>query len=121
MRVWRTLREEDFYPYHDQTVQHLEPGDEAQRMDFCQWIQAHPELLGVILFTDEASFTRDGVNNSRNVHTWSHDNPHETRVTNFQRRFSVNVWCGVIGNRLIRPFVFENCLATRGGHFEQLL
>ena len=25
MRVWRTLREEDFYPYHDQTVQHLEP------------------------------------------------------------------------------------------------
>ena len=69
MRVWRTLREENFYPYHDQTVQHLEPGDEAQRMDFCQWIQAHPELLGVILFTDEASFTRDGVNNSRNVHT----------------------------------------------------
>ena len=60
-RVWQTLREEDFYPYHDQTVQHLEPGNEAQRMDFCQWIQAHPELLGVILFTDEASFTRDGV------------------------------------------------------------
>jgi len=25
MQVWRTLREEDFYPYHDQTVQHLEP------------------------------------------------------------------------------------------------
>ena len=29
MQVWRTLREEDFYPYHDQTVQHLEPGDNA--------------------------------------------------------------------------------------------
>jgi len=42
------------------------------------------------------------------VHTWSHDNPHETRVTNFQRRFSVNVWRGVIGNRLIGPFVFDN-------------
>ena len=60
------LREEDFHPYHHQTVQHLEPGDDAQHMDFCQWIQAHPELLGIILFTDEASFTRDGVNNSRN-------------------------------------------------------
>ena len=95
MQVWRTLRQEDFYPYHDLTVNHLEPGDDAQRMDFCHWIQAHPELLGVILFSDEASFTRDGVNNLRNVHTWSHDNPHETRVTNFQRRFSVNVWCGV--------------------------
>jgi hypothetical protein len=64
MKVWRTLREEDFYPYHDRTVQHLEPRDHAQRMDLCHWIQAHPGLLGVILFIDEASFTRDGVNNS---------------------------------------------------------
>ena len=24
MRVWRTLHEEVFYPYHDQTIQHLE-------------------------------------------------------------------------------------------------
>ena len=30
MQVWRTLHEEDFYPYHDQRVQHLEPGDHAQ-------------------------------------------------------------------------------------------
>ena len=73
-------------------------------------MQAHPELLGVILFTDESSFTRDGVNNSRNVHMWSQDNPHETTVTTFQSRFSVNVWCGVIGDRLIGPFVFENNL-----------
>jgi hypothetical protein len=51
---------------------------------------------GVILFTEEASFTRDCVNNSRNVHTWLHDNPLETSVTNIQRRFSVNVWCGVV-------------------------
>ena len=78
--------------------------------DLCHWITAHPELLSVILFTDEASFTRDGINNSRNVHTWSNENPHETRVTNFQRRFSVNVWCGVLGNRLTGPFVFDNNL-----------
>ena len=166
-------------------VQHLEPGDHAQRMDLCHWMTAHPELLSVILFTDEASFTRDGINNSRNVHTWSHENPHETRVTNFQRRFSVNVCCGVLGNRLgrggpvawpprspdltpldyylwghmktlvyetkvesraaLRDRIFaaaehirshpdniafatqsllmraENCIATGGGHFEQLL
>jgi len=108
MQVWRTLHEEDLYPYHVQNVQHLEPGDHAQRMDLCNWIKAHPELLSVILFSDEASFTWDGVNNSRNVHTWSHDNPHETSVTNFQRRFTANVWCGVLGNKLIGPFVFDN-------------
>ena len=94
-------------------VQHLEPGDHAQRMDFCHWIKAHPEMLSVILFSDEASFTRDGINNLRNVHTWSHDNPHETSVTNFQRRFSVNVWCSVLGNKLIGPFVFDNNLTGR--------
>src|SRR5215469_10793136 len=110
MQVWRTLREDDLYPYHDQKVQHLEPGDYAQRMDLCHWVKAHRELLSVILFTDEASFTRDGINNLRNVHTWSHRNPHATCVTHFQRRFSVNVWCGVLGNRLIGPFVFDNNL-----------
>ena len=77
-------------------------------MDLCHWITAHPQLFSIILFTDEVSFTQDGINNSQNVHTWSHDNPHETSVTKFQRRFSVNVWCGVLGNKLIGPFVFDN-------------
>ena len=103
--VFRALHVEDYYPYHDQPVQHLEPVDRAKRMDFCRWIQAHPEMLGVILSTDEATFTRDCVNKSRNVHKWSQDNPHETFVTTFQSIFSVNVWCGVIGDRLIGPFV----------------
>ena len=63
MQVWRTLCEDYLYPYHDQRVQHLEPGDHVQRMDLCHCVTAHPELLSVILFTDEASFTRDSVNN----------------------------------------------------------
>jgi len=100
MHVWRTLHEEDLCPYHEQRVQHLEPVDHVQRMDLCHWIKAHPEVLGVILFSDEASFMRDGVNNLRNMHKWSHDNPYETSVTNFQRRFTVKVWCGVLGIKL---------------------
>ena len=110
MQVRRTLHEEDLYPYHDQRVQHLEPGDHAQRMYMCHWIKAYPELLSVILFSDETSFTRDGVNNSRNVHALSHNNLHVTSVPNFHRRFTVNVWCGVLGNKLIGPFVFDNNL-----------
>jgi len=109
-QVWLTLREDDLYPYHDQRVQHLEPGDHAQRMDLSHRIKSHPELLSVILFSDEASFTRDGINNLRNVHTWFHRNPHATCVTHFQRRFSVNVWCGVLFNRLFGPFVLDNNL-----------
>jgi len=33
IQVWQTLHEEDLYPYHDQRLQHLEPGDHAHRMD----------------------------------------------------------------------------------------
>jgi len=36
MQVWRTLHEENLYPYHDQRVPHLEQGDHAQRMDLCR-------------------------------------------------------------------------------------
>jgi len=63
IQVWQTLHKENLYPYHDQRVQHLEPGDHAQHLDLCQWVTAHPELSSVILFTDEASFTWDGINN----------------------------------------------------------
>ena len=110
MQLLRTLHKEDLYPYHDQRVQHLEPGDNAQHMDLCYWIKAHPELVSDILSTDEASFTWDGVNNSRNVHMWPLDNPHETSVTNFQRRFSENVWSGVFRNRLFGTSVFDTNL-----------
>jgi hypothetical protein len=93
--------------------QRSKDSDYAQRMDLCHWIKAHSKLLSVILFSDEASFTRDGVNNVQNVHTWSHNNPHETSIMKFQKRFSVNVWCGALGNRLIGPFVFHNNLTGR--------
>jgi len=78
IQVWQTVREEYLHPYHFQGVQHLEPGDLAERVDLCNWIKAHPQLLRTILFIDEASFTRDGISNSQNLHIWSHGNPHQT-------------------------------------------
>jgi len=66
-----TFLTDHVYPYHDQRVR-LELGDHAQRMDLCHRVKEHPELLSVTVIGDEASFTRDGINNLRNVHTWSH-------------------------------------------------
>jgi len=62
-------------------------------------------MIRHILFTDEVHFTCDGVNNTRNTHLWDHDNPHGTVESNYQHRFSVNVWCGVIGDQLIGPYI----------------
>ena len=49
MAVWRTLHAEVMYPYHMQRVQHLGPGDFAERLEFCkvaQWqsrvVSLHP-------------------------------------------------------------------------------
>jgi hypothetical protein len=198
--VWRILGQHNLYPFHLQIVQRLEEGDESRRLDLCPWVIANRRLIPLILFTDEASFIRDGVNNTHNSHwffylalqpsagygllvsrgfvitqneapqsvrllwmsdqlvaetsTWQHTthttniralggirthdrsrraavdlrlrprghwnrhnshwwsdrNPHAIVEGNFQNRFSLNVWCGVIGNQLTGPAVSPNCL-----------
>ena len=80
-------------------VQRLE-GGEARRLDLCRWVIANRRLIPFILFTDKASFTRDGINNTHNSHRWSDKNPHATVERNSQHRFSVNVWCGMIDSQL---------------------
>lgn len=107
-RVWRTLHYDGLYPFHHQPVQHLHPGDDAHRLQFCHWLSHNRELLPYILFTDEATFTRNGINNTRNCHNWAQDNPHATVQKNFQTRFSVNVWCGIINDMLIGPAIVED-------------
>jgi hypothetical protein len=40
----------------------------------------------------------------------SRDSPHGAVETNFQHHFSINVWCGVIDDMLIGPFILDNCM-----------
>ena len=110
MSAWRTLKKRGFHPYHLHKVQNLQQGDHARRVEFCNWLQDHPQLWQYILFTDEATFTRAGHHNSHNDHWWAKENPHKKVVKNFQQRFSVNVWCGIIGGHLIGPHIFEDRL-----------
>jgi hypothetical protein len=63
-------------------------------------------MIRNILLTDEAHFTRDGVNNTRNSHLCGRENAHGTVESIYQHRYSVNVWCGVIGDQLIGPYIF---------------
>jgi len=106
-RVWRSLHEEGMYPYHVQRVKHLGPGDFAKRLGFCKWLNGSRQLPRYILFTDEAQFNHDGVNNTYNSHVWADENPHATVESNFQLRFSVNVCCAVLDDQLIGPFILE--------------
>ncbi|KAJ4435483.1 hypothetical protein ANN_18099 [Periplaneta americana] len=68
--VWRLLKEYQLYPYHLQRVQALSPADYPARVRFCQWFLqqcgVNPNFPALVLFTDEAQFTRDGITNFHN-------------------------------------------------------
>ncbi|ERL91683.1 hypothetical protein D910_09010 [Dendroctonus ponderosae] len=68
------------------------------------------EFLTNILWTYEATFNSNGGVNLHNMHYWSRANPHWMQEVEHQGRFSVNVWCGIIGGRIIGPFIFEQKL-----------
>jgi hypothetical protein len=68
-------------------VQRLEEGDEARWLDLCWWVSANCRLIPSVLFTDEAKFTRDSINNTHNSHWWSDKNPHAIVEGNSQHHF----------------------------------
>jgi len=51
-----------------------------------------------ILWTDEATFTPNGVFNSHNFLLWADENPHAVRQSTFQYRWSINVWAGIVAD-----------------------
>jgi hypothetical protein len=90
-RVWRTSRQHGLYSFHLQMVQPPEEGDETRRLDLRQWVIANHQLIPFILFTDEARFTRECINNTHNSYWWSDKNPHAIVEGNSQHRISAHV------------------------------
>ena len=109
MNVWNVLREQLLHPFHRQRVQSLTFEDYPRRLEFARWYlqqcETHPEFSSLVLFTDEASFTRTGMFNTHNSHVWSQDNTHATFIRSYQTEFTVNVWAGIINNFLIGPYI----------------
>lgn len=106
-KVWSMIRRHSKHPYHYTPVQGLEEDDPPRRVEFCRFLlntdAEDATFLTRILWTDESKFSREGITNFHNLHYWSEENPRLPREISFQRKFSVNVWMGVIGNQLIGP------------------
>jgi len=60
----------------------------------------------VVANSMHCQFTRDGINNTINSHLLDRDNTHGIVEINYRRLFSVNVWCDVIDDQLIGPYIF---------------
>ncbi|KAJ8953752.1 hypothetical protein NQ318_015408 [Aromia moschata] len=114
--VHNVLKEQLLYPpYNLQKVHELIPGDFPRRMQFANWLldqqRNNVNFISNILFTEEASFTKNGITNLHNAHVWADEKPHATVVSHYQHQFqSINVWAGIIGNFLIGPFILPERL-----------
>lgn len=105
--VHRVFKKQLLYPYHVQKVQELLPRDYEARTIFCDWIlradRRDIQFTKFILFSDEATFTRNGLTNIRNTHVWADENPHAIVETHHQINFKVNVWAGIVNDFLLGP------------------
>jgi hypothetical protein len=62
-----------------------------------------PHFLHFIFFSDECTFTKDGIFDSRNSHVWDQENPNLKHIRSHQHRFAINVWSGIIDDHRIGP------------------
>lgn len=112
--IHRILQRNKFHPYHVSLHQELHGTDFDNRVRFCQWflhqIGNNNSFLQNVLFTDEATFNNRGHVNLKNMHYWAQDNPHWLREVEYQRQWSVNVWCGILGNKIIGPYFIDGAL-----------
>lgn len=112
--VRRILRRHKFHPYHMSMHQELHGDDFHNRLVFCQWacdqIERNPYFFRHVLFSDECTFTNHGEVNRHNMHYWSPVNPHWLREVEHQRPWSVNIWCGIMGGKLVGPYCFAGIL-----------
>lgn len=115
--IQRILKEQKFHPYHFILTQELLEADYERRLIFCEWMRDaminDNSFLQNILFSDEAQFTNTGHLNRHNMHYWSNENPHWTRTVPFQHRWSLIVWCGIIGDSVIGPYCFDDTVNTQ--------
>ena len=103
--VNRITTSDGLRPYHLNPVQKLHGGDHEQRVDFSHFLVAelrrNPRLLQRLMCTDESPFDESGVCNCKNEHRYTHDKPHATSEHSHQTRYTANIWCGILGNRLV--------------------
>jgi hypothetical protein len=109
MSEWQVLHDENLHPYHLQKVQTMRLNDFALRVKFCRWLLRKtiqvPHFLYFIFFSDERTFTKDGIFNSRNSHVCAQENPNTKHMQSHQHRFTVNVWAEIIDDHLISPYL----------------
>uniref|UniRef100_V5G298 Uncharacterized protein n=1 Tax=Anoplophora glabripennis TaxID=217634 RepID=V5G298_ANOGL len=69
-------------------------------------------LVRNIIFSDEATFSLNSIINRQNCWYWATKNPHWMMEAHNQHPETLNVWCGIVRERVrvIDPYIFEQYL-----------
>nr|XP_018913457.1 PREDICTED: uncharacterized protein LOC109041542 [Bemisia tabaci] len=68
------------------------------------------EILEKICFSDESTFFLNGTVNRHNCTYWATENPFQFRESHTQTPQKINVWCGILGDKIVGPFFMEENL-----------
>ena len=68
-------------------------------------------------FSDEATFHVSGKVNKHNIRIWGSQNPCEVLERNSPK---INVWCGLMHNQIIGPFIFAESTITANIYLDML-
>lgn len=109
--VQRILRRDlGLFPFKTQMLHKLKRGDKARRLRFCRWFltqcEHNPNFAKKLMMSDEAHFHLNGVVNKQNWRVWSSENPNEFVEAEQYPQF-VTVWCGVMADKIVGPYFFE--------------
>ncbi|KAJ8945321.1 hypothetical protein NQ318_009716 [Aromia moschata] len=93
-----------YHPYRVRLIHELAEDDFDRRTEFCEYMMDHNNqnngFIANILFSDEATFFLNGHVNRQNTRYWSQENPHWMQEYHTQHPQKVNVWAGIVRNRI---------------------
>lgn len=112
--VLRILKCNKMHPYRVSLHQELHGDDFLHRMNFSLWAREllleDEHFFHKVLWCDEATFRSNGEVNRHNMRYWAVENPHWMREMDNQRYWTLNTWCGIVGNKIVGPFFFNGNL-----------
>lgn len=121
--VHRILQRNNYFPYKFHLVQELNEDDFDRRLEFCEIMREKCDgdrnFLLNIVFSDEATFYLNGKVNRHNCRYWADENQHLIKEDHTQTLQKINVWAGIMGDRVIGPFFINGNL--NGGRYLELL
>lgn len=112
--VQRILNKHKYHPYKMRLVQELSEDDFDRRVEFCDEMMTryveNNYFFFWTCFSDEATFELNGKVNRHNMRYWADSNPYWMRDTHTQYNAKVNVWAGILNNRIVGPFFLDETL-----------